>query len=115
VTEERSIFRGMTTAQNLHLGRGDVDMALKLVPELRVFSGGEQQMLTLARARAAQPRILLADELSIGLAPLIVRRLFGCRASGCRQRPGGPTCRATTARRGCPTAIERTCSAEGKS
>jgi branched-chain amino acid transport system ATP-binding protein len=33
-------------------------------------------MLTLARARAAQPRILLADELSIGLAPLIVRRLF---------------------------------------
>ena len=84
VTEERSVFRGLTTEQNLTLGRGGVAAALEYMPELEpllsrragVLSGGEQQMLTLGRSLAIKPQVLLADELSLGLAPLIVQRLF---------------------------------------
>jgi branched-chain amino acid transport system ATP-binding protein len=84
VTEERSIFRSMSVEDNLRLGRGGVAPVLELMPELipllkrkaGLLSGGEQQMLTLGRAIAARPKVLLADELSLGLAPLIVARLL---------------------------------------
>jgi branched-chain amino acid transport system ATP-binding protein len=84
VAEERMIFTQLSVKGNLNVGRCDRRMVLDLFPELErllgrragLLSGGEQQMLTLGRALARRPKVLVIDELSMGLGPLVVTRLL---------------------------------------
>ena len=84
IPEERSVIGKLSVRDNLLLGRGTVEAALEMFPQLRpllgraggLLSGGEQQMLTLARCLAGKPSIMLVDELSLGLAPIVVRSLL---------------------------------------
>lgn len=84
VTEERSVFKGLSGRDNLRCAGVSEKEVVELFPELGnvmktrggLLSGGEQQMLTLGRAILRRPATLLADELSLGLAPIIVERLL---------------------------------------
>jgi branched-chain amino acid transport system ATP-binding protein len=92
VAEDRSLFFQLTVLENLRLGRAQgrqrrdqaVDHALDLFPALKalvnrragLLSGGEQQMLAMARALVSEPKLLMVDEMSLGLAPVIVERML---------------------------------------
>ena len=92
VPEDRSLFFGLTVDENIRLGlvggrsarREAHDRAMELLPALKplgkrqagLLSGGEQQMLAMARALVSDPKCLLVDEMSLGLAPIIVERLL---------------------------------------
>jgi branched-chain amino acid transport system ATP-binding protein len=93
VPEGRRIFSGLTVEENLHMGgffnsraevRKSQDYAYELFPRLKerehqragTMSGGEQQMLAIGRALMSKPRMIILDEPSLGLAPLIIKQIF---------------------------------------
>jgi branched-chain amino acid transport system ATP-binding protein len=98
VPEGRQVFAGMTVAENLALGAGpgpsQLDFVCELFPVLRQrmtalagnFSGGQQQMLAIARGLMSRPKLIILDEPSLGLSPLLVGEIFalieGLRARG---------------------------------
>lgn len=95
VPEGRRVFSGLTVMQNLQMGaytrrdgkeaiQNDYDMVFDLLPRLKerrnqpagTLSGGEQQMLAVGRALMSRPKLIMMDEPSLGLAPLIVKEIF---------------------------------------
>jgi len=93
VPEGRRIFSGLTVKENLHMGgffntkseiRKSQEHVYELFPRLKeresqragTMSGGEQQMLAIGRALMSKPRLIILDEPSLGLAPLIIKQIF---------------------------------------
>ncbi|WP_165855991.1 ABC transporter ATP-binding protein [Marinobacter sp. JSM 1782161] len=93
VPEGRRVFPGLTVEENLHMGgffntkaeiRKSQDHVFELFPRLQerrnqragTMSGGEQQMLAIGRALMSKPRMIILDEPSLGLAPLIIKQIF---------------------------------------
>lgn len=93
VPEGRRVFPGLTVSENLHMGgffntkaeiRKSQDHVYELFPRLKerenqragTMSGGEQQMLAIGRALMSKPRMIILDEPSLGLAPLIIKQIF---------------------------------------
>jgi branched-chain amino acid transport system ATP-binding protein len=97
VPEGRAVFANLSVRENLELGgylqsrhqiKGDLEHVFALFPRLQerlqqiagTLSGGEQQMLAMGRAMMARPRLLLLDEPSLGLAPIVVQSIFAAIA-----------------------------------
>lgn len=92
VPEGRRVFPNLTVAENLHVGaylrkddiKPDIEYVYELFPRLKerswqfagTLSGGEQQMLAVGRALMARPKLIMMDEPSLGLAPLVVQGIF---------------------------------------
>ncbi|MGX1200444.1 ABC transporter ATP-binding protein [Marinobacter sp. MBR-105] len=93
VPEGRRVFPGLTVEENLHMGgffntkseiRKSQDHVYELFPRLKerehqragTMSGGEQQMLAIGRALMSKPRMIILDEPSLGLAPIIIQQIF---------------------------------------
>jgi branched-chain amino acid transport system ATP-binding protein len=96
VTDARAVLTRMTVAENLRVFRTTREAVVDLFPELEVhldrrvalLSGGQQQMLALGLALSRSPAVVLADELSMGLAPMIVDRLFAALRTAANRGAG---------------------------
>ena len=129
--EGRHVFPRMTVRENLDLGahrrRGpeiaeDIERVFELFPRLPerqkqkagTMSGGEQQMLAIGRALMARPRLLMLDEPSMGLAPILVQRIYETIARDQQDRGRDPAGRAERQLRARRLASAATCSRPGR-